>query len=170
MLAPVLALEVIMARPLGDKSDLKDSVFRFKPYGMGMPIILVLIVVLCLLTFSVVSLMTARNSYRNEELSKKAFHEYQEAENEANEWVSEIQRKYADGNRDVLDYEVSRYDTKDGSEIIVMEKLFQINKKKDLYVEITVEVGLGKSILIDVMKWMTVNNEDVPTEQTVQGM
>jgi hypothetical protein len=59
-------------------------------YGMGFPLMLVFYVVLALMTFSMISLMTAKHSYSNECASVESYTEYNEAANQAEEWIGTL--------------------------------------------------------------------------------
>lgn len=60
------------------------------PLGVGISSILLIFVILCLLTFAVLSLVSANTDYKLVQKNSSHTHEIYEAENSANEFINQI--------------------------------------------------------------------------------
>lgn len=121
-----------------------------KSYGMGMPLILVIYVTLCLVTLSVISLMTSRQSYHNEQASTENLTSYTTAENEAEQWIHELKTSETTKMQQVY------------------EKDIPITEGKTLVVEVEFYEVDGE-VTYEIHSWH-VETEESDQEQTVQGL
>lgn len=125
-----------------------------RAYNIGLPLVLVVYVILCLITLSVISVLTAKQNLNNELASQKAYQEQCIAENEAEKYIANANEKLKQnplGEPEYLSYFVS------------------INSKRNL------EIGLTKKqdengYYYEVIKWATHTIEDDSGEMVLKGM
>ncbi|MDD6351312.1 MAG: hypothetical protein PUG16_02785 [Lachnospiraceae bacterium] len=119
-------------------------------YRLGLPLLFSVYILLCLITLSVLSLITSRQNLRNENLQKEAREAYFAAENQAEDRIKEI-------DEEVL----TRID-------MPLEETFTIpiDEKK------TLEVGLKRTAEENryrITEWKTIVSE-YEGEDTVKGL
>jgi len=62
-------------------------------YPIGLPLLLLIYIILCVITLSVLSLLTSRGNMYNERDEVKSKEALNQAENQAEEWIHEMKNK-----------------------------------------------------------------------------
>ena len=128
----------------------KERNRNIRAYGMGMPLVLVIYVILCLVTLSIISLLTSRQSYRNEEVSMEELIAYNTAVNQGERWVNDCKMLAGEGQDEVRNLEI---EMEEGKYLSIQLKLQQLEDGSYDYT---------------VTEWRVVT-EMQSTEQTLQG-
>ena len=128
----------------------KERNRNIRAYGMGMPLVLVIYVILCLVTLSIISLLTSRQSYRNEEVSMEELIAYNTAVNQGERWVNDCKMLAGEGQDKVRNVEI---EMEEGKYLSIQLKLQQLEDGSYDYT---------------VTEWHVVT-EMQSTEQTLQG-
>lgn len=131
----------------------RDNGRRGRIYGIGLPMMLVIYVVLCLLTMSVLSLLTANRAEKIEEESLVSFNEQNDAENQAEVRIAEYNRELQKDPDSAPERQ---------------EFTVPVSSEKELYVTLE-KAGDGEDVHYQVTEWRTAVSHE-RAEQSLHGI
>ncbi len=118
-------------------------------YPMGLPLLLLIYIILCVITLSVLSLLTSRGNMYNERDEVKSKEALNQAENQAEEWIHEM--KIKDANSGVKE------ETKD----------FMV--KENSYLHVTLSLNEETS-QYEITSYVLVDSSPDTDDETLQGL
>ncbi|HAN50107.1 MAG TPA: hypothetical protein DCP96_00230 [Lachnospiraceae bacterium] len=118
-------------------------------YPIGLPLLLLIYIILCVITLSVLSLLTSRGNMYNERDEVKSKEALNQAENQAEEWIHEMKNK--DVNSGVKE------ETKD----------FMV--KENSYLHVTLSLNEETS-QYEITSYVLVDSSPDTDDETLQGL
>ncbi|MDY5703357.1 MAG: hypothetical protein SPK77_00170 [Lachnospiraceae bacterium] len=118
-------------------------------YPIGLPLLLLIYIILCVITLSVLSLLTSRGNMYNESDEVKSKEALNQAENQAEEWIHEMKNK--DVNSGV------KKETKD----------FMV--KENSYLHVTLSLNEETS-QYEITSYVLVDSSPDTDDETLQGL
>lgn len=118
-------------------------------YPIGLPLLLLIYIILCVITLSVLSLLTSRGNMYNESDEVKLKEALNQAENQAEEWIHEMKNK--DVNSGV------KKETKD----------FMV--KENSYLHVTLSLNEETS-QYEITSYVLVDSSPDTDDETLQGL
>lgn len=118
-------------------------------YPIGLPLLLLIYIILCVITLSVLSLLTSRGNMYNERDEVKSKEALNQAENQAEEWIHEMKNK--DVNSRVKE------ETKD----------FMV--KENSYLHVTLSLSEETS-QYEITSYVLVDSSPDTDDETLQGL
>ncbi|MBQ1748685.1 MAG: hypothetical protein II044_00055 [Lachnospiraceae bacterium] len=118
-------------------------------YPIGLPLLLLIYIILCVITLSVLSLLTSRGNMYNERDEVKSKEALNQAENQAEEWIHEMKNK--DVNSRVKE------ETKD----------FMV--KENSYLHVTLSLNEETS-QYEITSYVLVDSSPDTDDETLQGL
>lgn len=118
-------------------------------YPIGLPLLLFIYIILCVITLSVLSLLTSRGNMYNERDEVKSKEALNQAENQAEEWIHEMKNK--DVNSRVKE------ETKD----------FMV--KENSYLHVTLSLNEETS-QYEITSYVLVDSSPDTDDETLQGL
>ncbi|HBE07571.1 MAG TPA: hypothetical protein DCY73_00705 [Lachnospiraceae bacterium] len=118
-------------------------------YPIGLPLLLLIYIILCVITLSVLSLLTSRGNMYNERDEVKSKEALNQAENQAEEWIHEMKNK--DVNSGVKE------ETKD----------FMV--KENSYLHVTLSLNEETS-QYEITSYVLVDSPPDTDDETLQGL
>lgn len=118
-------------------------------YPIGLPLLLLIYIILCVITLSVLSLLTSRGNMYNESDEVKSKEALNQAENQAEEWIHEMKNK--DVNSRVKE------ETKD----------FMV--KENSYLHVTLSLNEETS-QYEITSYVLVDSSPDTDDETLQGL
>ena len=118
-------------------------------YPIGLPLLLLIYIILCVITLSVLSLLTSRGNMYNERDEVKSKEALNQAENQAEEWIHEMK------NKDVN----SR----------VKEETNDFMVKENSYLHVTLSLNEETS-QYEITSYVLVDSSPDTDDETLQGL
>ena len=118
-------------------------------YPIGLPLLLLIYIILCVITLSVLSLLTSRGNMYNERDEVKSKEALNQAENQAEEWIHEMKNK--DVNSGVKE------ETTD----------FMVKENSYLHVTLSLNEETGQ---YEITPYVLVDSSPDTDDETLQGL
>ncbi|MDD6148861.1 MAG: hypothetical protein PUB40_08090 [Lachnospiraceae bacterium] len=118
-------------------------------YPIGLPLLLLIYIILCVITLSVLSLLTSRGNMYNERDEVKSKEALNQAENQAEEWIHEMKNK----------------DVNSG----VKEETTDFMVKENSYLHVTLSLNEETS-QYEITSYVLVDSSPDTDDETLQGL
>ncbi len=118
-------------------------------YPIGLPLLLLIYIILCVITLSVLSLLTSRGNMYNERDEVKSKEALNQAENQAEEWIHEMKKKDVNSGE--------KEETKD----------FMV--KENSYLHVTLSLNEETS-QYEITSYVLVDSSPDTDDETLQGL